>query len=259
VYGEVPSVVCVPVTVEGRDYSFVIDTGSSVTVYDSCFLPYLGKPVDVDCANMGAGSASLPMYRAPKARVGRLSLKTAEPVGCTDLSVVREAVRQVSGQEIYGILGMDFLRDYVMRIDFAQKSLRFLSPNEGREDWGQRFAIDYRAEGVPTVLARLSKDIEVPFLIDTGDASTGDLEAELFERLRAEGAVEITGHARCATGSGYRQTPEGRLDKLSMGPYLHEGLRLYKSHWNGLGLGYLARYTVTFDFPNAAVYLKPQQ
>lgn len=259
VYGETPSVICVPVTFHGRDYPFIIDTGSSVTIYDASLRPYLGEPVDSSLADMGAGSASLPLYPAPRARVGRLKLPTDQPVGCTDLSVVREAVRQVSGQEIYGILGMDFLRDYVLRIDLARQSLRFLPPKDRREDWGRRFDIDYRAAGVPTVLARLSEGIEVPFLLDTGDASTGDLEAELFERLHSQGAVEITGHARCATGSGYRQTPEGRLDRLALGPYRHDGLRLYKSHWNGLGLGYLAHYTVTFDFPNAAVYLKPKE
>jgi hypothetical protein len=258
VYGEPPSVISVPVTFHGRDYAFIIDTGSSLTVYDSFFKPHLGELVDTNTANMGAGKASLPLYHAPKARVGHLSLQSVTPVGCTDLSVVREAVRQVSGQEIYGIIGMDFLRNHVLRIDFEKKTLCFSSPGSGTgEDLGQRFDIDLHSEGVPTILAKLSKDIEVPFLLDTGDASTGDLEAELFERLRAEGAVEITGSARCATGSGYRETWEGRLNRLALGPYRHDGLRLYKSHWNGLGLGYLARYSVTFDFPNSAVYLKP--
>lgn len=258
VFNNPPSVIVVPVTVQGREYPFIIDTGASVTVYDTTFRPMLGKPVEMQVAGMGAGKTRLAMYRAPEASLGELSLPADGLVAAADLATVRDAVRQVSGQEVYGIIGMDFLKDYVLRIDFASKQLEVLKsePSCGG-DWGERFEIEYQREGVPAITATVSDGIEARFLVDTGDAGTGDLESQLFDRLCANGAIAITGTVQCATGSGYRQTPEGRLDRLALGPFRHDGLRLFKSHWNGLGLGYLSHYTVTFDFPQGAIYLKP--
>lgn len=256
VFGEPPTVIVVPITLGGAEYPFIVDTGSTVTVYDETLRPRLGQPVTTHIAGMGAGKARLQMFRAPEARLGKLELPTGGLVGCADLSAVRDVVRSLSGQEVYGILGMDFLKDYVLQIDFEEKRLAIIEPGASPRRWGQGFPIEYASGGIPVLAATLSNDVQARFLVDTGDAGTGDIEAELFERLRAQGSLVVTGLVQCATGSGYRETPEGRLDRLTLGPYRHEGLKLFQSHWNGLGLGYLSHYIVTFDFPNGILYLK---
>lgn len=253
-----PSLLIVPVEIEDRRYPFVIDTGSSLTLYDRSLKSLLGEPVESLPARTGSGRTTVDIHSAPEARLGPLPLDTGGRVGCMDLRPVRDAIYDATGRDIAGIIGMDFLRRQILRIECARGQVELLdAASEPRPEWGTALPIEYWGKGVPAVAAILPDGQSASFLLDTGDASIGDLQEELFDRLAEQGALARAGEVVCATGSGFRTAPEGVLDRFGLGPFQDERLRFYRSHWNGLGIGYLARYTVTFDFPRDRVYFSP--
>ena len=109
-----------PVKLKGKSYLFLLDTGASLNVFDSS-IP-LGKPNGVHRVQTPSGPVRLPHYAAPEASVGGLSLRTDDPVFAVDYS----KFRQVSGQEIYGMVGMPFLRQHVVQVDFDKGELLIL-------------------------------------------------------------------------------------------------------------------------------------
>jgi len=47
-----------------------------------------------------------------------------------------------------------------------------------------------------------------------------------------------------------------RTDNFSIGPFDYDGVIFGEGELNHLGMGFLARHIVTFDFPNSRLYLK---
>jgi len=59
------------------------------------------------------GEMEIKLCDSPKASLGRLSLPTNVPMAVLDL----KKARQGCGHDMYGILGMDFLKNHIVRID----------------------------------------------------------------------------------------------------------------------------------------------
>jgi hypothetical protein len=109
-----------PVMLQGKKYLFLVDTGATLNIFDTS-LP-LGKPKATAETAGPDGPITAPLFDAPDATVGCLSLFSLQPVYQMSLKGTREA----SGQEVYGVLGMDFLRHRVVRVDFDAGKLAFL-------------------------------------------------------------------------------------------------------------------------------------
>jgi len=243
-----------PVELNGKRYRFLIDTGASQTAFDLSLKDELGEPVDtIDVATAG-DDIRLPVFACPAATIGKLPLREAcaRVVGF-DLTAVREA----AGKDIRGIVGMDFLRHWVVRIN----------PDRGRVSLMS--SVDETTAGSAHKLTRvddiffLSADIPgwgpEKFLVDTGAVYTScDLETNLFEWLCHCQTVYGFGTVTYQAGSGRVSRRQGRLSQLTVGPFQHHGL-LCCAHarLNIIGLEYLCRHIATFDFPNETAYLRP--
>jgi hypothetical protein len=97
------------------------------------------------------------------------------------------------------------------------------------------------------------------FLVDTGNTGniSGDLREDLFQKLLKRGAIQKSGRNLREGASGTTVQTRGHLGALSVGPFRHRGLVFSAPcSENSLGLQYLARYVVTFDFPGGVMYLK---
>jgi hypothetical protein len=130
-----------PVTLKGKKYLFVVDTGANTNFYDRS-LP-LGRPRGEAMVAGADGPVSLPLYDSPDTSVGGLSLRSDRPVCGVDMRPFREA----SGYEVYGVIGMGFLRDHVIRIDFDGGKLTFLK--EAGKDPGLAVPITFSPRGGP--------------------------------------------------------------------------------------------------------------
>lgn len=244
--------VLVPVQIGGKEYPFVLDTGFTGSVFDASLRPHLGRRIDTKAIRDPFNNeVTLDLYDPPDARVGSLPMGK-HPVACHDLSQFREAF----GSDIRGVLGMEFLKDWIISIDFVEGRLDFLPPGTAKKpEWGESVPCAYDAKGMLQICATVGKDVETSFEVDTGDAGTGSLEEAFLTLLVDLHEARMIGHKRCLTASGLHSPQVTRLSHLAVGPFQHDNLRFASASRNDLGLGYFSRYRVTIDFPKQRLYL----
>ena len=135
------------VKVAEKDYSFVVDTGSTGTVFDAS--TRLGLPVGSVTGAGAEGKVEFKLFQPPDAKVGRIPLALVDAVCATDLKPLRE----VSGQDIRGILGMDFLGRHVVHIDMEKGELLLLESAPKRA--GVELPISWKPGSLPFVEAEI--------------------------------------------------------------------------------------------------------
>jgi hypothetical protein len=238
-----------PVQFGGKRHLFLLDTGATNTIYDSTFRARLGDPIDKVSVETSGGPVELPIFQAPEASVGKMSLRTQESVVCADL----KSVREVSGHQVMGVVGLDFLRQHRIRIDFDASKLQFLDSLE--EEPGVSIPLMHRryyfAKGsVPGQ--------EEEFMVDTGMGGYGSglLEVKLCERLMQARKIKNVSKDRFVAAAGNSEGHTLALNDFDLGPFTHRRLYFGTAPRSILGLGYLSRYIVTLDFPNQRMYLK---
>ena len=244
--------ILLPVTFKGKEYLFLLDTGSSHTVFDTSFKHELGE-VKIVKKGLTSGSPILAeFFNAPEALLGPLNLKESGEIACIDLNMFSS----VLGKKVSGIIGLNFLRKYVVQIDFDKGILSFLQPMEEQHpDWGIELAIKYDPLGWPRITGYILDDIEVDFVIDTGANSTGGLDSEIFKHTLSKKELK-TSEILFATASGVIRKREMRIKNLSIVSLNYADIIFDEANMSHLGLSFLSRHIVTFDFPNSRMYLK---
>lgn len=239
-----------PVTLKGKKHLFLVDTGTTLNVYDTS-LP-LGELKAEGTAEGADGPVTYSLFDPPDATVGYLSLSSLQPVCGTDLKQVREA----SGQDIYGILGMDFLRRHVVRIDFDAGKFAFLK--QAGNDPGVAVPLTFSPTQAPLISAEVAGWGREEFLVDTGWGmeNCGSLRRDLFRSLLDKKGLQVVGREHHLSANGVGQDRLGRAKGISAGGLNVPDPVFGEAGKNLLGLGYLSRYTVTFDFPRQTMYLK---
>lgn len=113
--------IIVPVHIDGRGpYSFVLDTGATLTCVDQSIASELELPEATGRIGFGAGiggSGRMTLVTTDSVRVGA-AIAEDLPVCALDLS----AIAQV-GIELDGLLGLNFLRPFRMAVDFEREIL----------------------------------------------------------------------------------------------------------------------------------------
>jgi hypothetical protein len=243
----------VPVTIKGRQYPFMVDTGASRTIYDTSLRHLLGSSRGRVNLKGVRGEASLERFGPPDAFVGSLPLPRIEPIYAADLSGFRES----SELEVRGMLGMDFLKHHIMRIDFDAHTLTF-DRSIGSEPGLSLPLHSNEMTDRPYVDAYVSGcDLPHPFQVDTGALGVDGLLAEnLYERLSRFGKVARLGQVWSLSHGHEGNVDYGKLACLKLGSFEHCGLAIEPARLCCLGLSFLSRYQVTFDFPAACLYLR---
>ena len=259
-----------PVQFDGEQL-FVLDTGSSKTIFDISLKDKLGKRIL--WPKKGKASHGKPItieyFQAPHAHLGSLCLKKCNKIGVLDLAPVSSG----AGQKVDGIIGMDFLKKYVVQIDFDNRTVSFIkSKKEGNifsflepaknshPEWGQPIAIRYEfLSGLPLVKATIDNNISVEFMIDTGFSSFYEchLKSDILQKIRPNIQSIVNGSSHTAAGEvSFASKKMAVVDKFSIGPFEYSDSIFLESNSSMLGLVFLSRHLVTFDFPNRKMYLK---
>jgi hypothetical protein len=185
--------------------------------------------------------------------LGTLPLKGVRKVFCHDFS----SVSQTSGEQILGVLGMDFLSEWIIQIDFDNGRFRLLPPETERHaDWGRKTQIVKDPQFRPCVIGRAGASTDVSWLIDTG-ANGMSVRPELFDRLVSNREIRLGVGFASVTGTGRLDGASGRLTQMDLEGFRHQQLRCDRARPSAIGLDYLARYTVTLDMPRATAYFRP--
>ena len=247
-----PDIPVVPVTIGKKQYKFFVDTGCTEAVIDEELAPLFRRaPVDVTLN----GQPGIPQYLLHDASVGESKLPLTGLAAATDLSLLRA----VSGHDVQGVIGMDFLKSYVVQIDFDAARLSLLKQIPRSPGASFRLAVDER--GVPLLFVEIEPDDEILFIVDTGSKGSAlTFSRHRFDELVSAGRLEVLGKPTPSTTfEGESKRRSGRLNAVKLSQFQHENISVAESDGNKLGIDLLSRYRVTFDFPNNRMYLKPGQ
>ena len=243
----------------GEELPFIVDTGSPVTFIDKTLKSKLGKCLDRGTLWMWGVKQPTAVYAAPKIYLGNVPLLTDTHVLTYDFKKLSAAV----GHPVKGILGTDCLKHYCVQMDFAAGKLRFLDP--ARVDaagLGRAYPLFFSSVGQEdTNLFRtfirhgsLVGGAGTNLLVDTGldidsALAPGFLQAQT--QHPEPGVIKKMGgttwYFRAGTWDG--ETYTNLVVKEAGSAVAGEGA-------NVLGLRFLARHQVTFDFPNRTLYLR---
>jgi hypothetical protein len=242
-------VLILPVDFQGKKYRFVLDTGASLTVYDRCFEAQLGQSTSAAQVKGPKGSKTVKLFRSPKAYLGKTGLQTSSPTFTLDLIKLRE----VSGEPIFGIIGMDFLAQKVIHIDFDKGKFYILRKRESLP--GKRFKISYK-RGIPHIRGDVPGHGPEDFSLDLGKiGGSGDLKGSILENLKKQKKARLAGHSLSETVSGTHAHSIFHVETFSLGEFTLANLLFDQAEMSILGTGLLSRFNVTLDFSNHEMYL----
>jgi predicted aspartyl protease len=246
----------VPVILGKTKYQFLLDTGSSSTSFDDRLRPLLRARTGVSRYWGVGGSVARRTFKAPAGAIGDAPLPQLDDVSCRDM----QAMMGNDAPRVDGILGVDALRDYVVRLDFNLRKISWL--RHVPTDAGTKLPF-VRSNGMPVIACSIERLGARDFVLDTGFNSQVALLTRDFNALIACGQLKPADMIAAKTSIGRFQLRVGVLEAAFVaGGHTHEGIVVGELPGNSiplgvLGLDYLSRYVVTLDFPQNCAYLKP--
>jgi hypothetical protein len=237
---------------QGEDWLFALDTGSPATVLDKSLEPKLGKPIGTkNSVYEWHGKRTFNVYASPDLFLSGTKLLTGS-------NVLTDDFYKLAGTNVpvfKGILGRDCLRHYCFQLDFAAGKLRFLQSDQLKEEELGR--------PIPLLLSPAGVSIQETFMetddaqigVDTGNYDDGALGSREF-RQAVDNQDDIFIRQWKAPGGLLNRV--GYFDNGVFGGERYTDLLLMENPngRNYIGLRFLARHLVTFDFPNQRLYLK---
>lgn len=242
--------VLVPVNLRGQSVWFAIDTGIDVSVVDTSLRQELGGRGFADKLDFLDKFGDTRLFTSFPASLGNIRLDGRGPFACHDLRMLS----QVCGRRISGVLGMQFLSNYVLELDFAGEELRVVSGGAVvAQQAATQMVMGFNDIGIPFVKGRVGKHgSSHRFFIDTGMNISGTLRGDLFDAADQENAAETL----FSTLAGEERGRKARISLLEFGERQYRGLVCGRARGSCLGVGFLKRHdVVTFDFPSARMYL----
>lgn len=238
----------------GERLVFAVDTGCYVTILDKSLEPMLGKPAGRRRIRYGwFEHVSANKYKSPKLFLGETELLLGDHVLTDDL-------KQKIGSPVAGILGMDCLSHYCVQLDFESRTIRFFDPDHlNNQGLGKAFPLSNYFWDLSTRADAFGFH-NLRFFPDTGDYEDGALKPKLWkQQLRGKTPAK----------PGEIENMKGKLQRKIFLPEMVYGGETYTNvvmkdcfvgntaNGNMIGLRFLTRNLVTFNFPKQTMYLKP--
>ena len=262
----------VPVRIEdNRPYvSVKVNGGKSVRLlFDSgCHMTYFREKIATKLKlkpteKMRVGNDFVDVVEGVTLEVGKASF--APPRVGIDL---HDSFRMLSPFED-GILGADFLQNYVVELDYRKGKMRLRDPFRYKYTGPGDYLLIRLLHGTPILDARIidgaGRSITASFLIDTGFTGTLSLEEELWKGKGVKDSLGRTLSGSVAGFKGRRPTEVGELNGFQLGHYYFpEPRTLFRepqsepAGFSGLiGGNILRRFTVIFHYGRQQLILIP--
>jgi len=206
-----------------RPLSFVFDTGDKVGIVDTDVANELGLKLEGQVHIGGAGAGQLPGSMVKDANWTLDGLNEfSQPVRLA-LPLARLAAR--FGQDFDGIIGSDFIRQFVVEVDYQQRVLKLYDKDKFvYSGGGESVPVQLNSQGHPIlegVVAPIDGEpIRGKFVLDLGSGGSLSLMSPVVSehRLLANGLKTIK--AIGVGGAGGRVTGQiGRVKSLQIGKY----------------------------------------
>lgn len=253
---------------------FVLDTGDRFALIDLQVAQSLGLELQGEIAVGGAGNDSLPgrFVHAGSFRLVGLD-GFSQPLF---LALPLDSLAPACGHAFSGILGYDFLLQFVVEIDYAKRRLTL----HDRESFQppatlESLPLAFDSESHPTVHARVRtkgrEPLEGVFVLDTGATDVMTLHAPFVERERLlPSAAASMPRAVVQGAGGTSEGVLGRLEELALGSFrIADPLAVFSTATGGahasaeasgtIGGGLLRRFRVFLDYGRARILLEPNE
>ena len=250
---------------DGEEVPMIVDTGAPGILLDKSLAPKLGARLGRTTILSFVGKQSVGVYAAPRLPLGGVPLMTGSNVIVCDL----EELVPRSAFPVRGILGMDCLCHYCLQLDFEAGKIRFLNFGHlASAELGKAFPLQLAANGE-------DPDAEIKPKIQHAGLLGGKCTSVVVDTGNNEdGMAERRAIQENAAGS-YSGNEWKRLKHfLAVEGMVRRDVGLPGCVWDGntytdiavgggpgdapnwIGLRFLARHLVTYDFPNRTMYLK---
>jgi len=243
--------ILLPVSIMGREYQFVLSTAAVRTVVDTRLRQTLGDPIGRRSDATIDGELEYAEYEPVPMKIGNGEFTAARELVCSDLA----QIRAMTGHDIYGLVGLDYLRGRIIEIDFDAGKFRVVASVEPAEGSSSRILV--RTENGHAATFSIPGLARQPFVIDTAVTSPVSITALAVDALIESGLVTDIERMEyvAMTGKVFRQT--GRLRSFTFNDWELHDVRFMESARESVGLGYLARFRVTLDYQKGVIYLSP--
>ncbi len=245
-------------------YTFIFDTGG-VNVVTPTTAKALGVEAKGNFEARGAGEGSMEagFTNIDELRVGDAVLKK-------QVFVVfpLDAMANVEGIDMPGMVGFETFRRFVTRIDYGAKTLTLIDPKAfDPKDAGTPVPFKFN-EHIPEVQGTF-EGIPATFDIDTGSRAELTITKPFAEKndLRARHPKGIDGVEGWGVGGPSRgyitRGASLKLGSVEVKDFVASMITQDKGAFAGddysgnIGSGILKRFVVTFDYDNKVMYLKP--
>lgn len=245
-------------------FHFVLDTGAGLCLVTPAVASDAGIVATAERTGIGAaGTVSLRLGVAESLAVGDANVSGLR-IGVTDeLGRIGNAV----GAAIDGAIGYEFLRDYCVTLDYAERTMSLSGASKATDAASEpspvRFRLAHPAKPLILIDAFVNESGPFSFALDTGASATTispDLASTL--RLTTTPIPSITG------GGGAIAASATRLRSLRVGPRsvsevdvavtgaLDRIAGAIGQKLDGiLGFNFLKHYRVVLDYPNESLLL----
>jgi hypothetical protein len=242
-----------PVTIDGKKHLFVLDTGASSTVVDRALLS--STPRRRETIEDAAGKdVVVESFDTPQGSIGKFGLKeSVKEVFAHDFSMLRK----ISDHEIRGFVGLDFLKNHVVHINIDRGEVVFLKKADP-QSLGEAIPIDYNEARLPQIRIDVPGLGKSRFVIDTGlcGMGCGGTDEIRGRMMIEEGHFRTVGTSLFESISGIHRQPIIQGAEIKLGSFKVRNPQFDVGGANLLGLGFISRFNITFDFPNKRVYLQ---
>jgi hypothetical protein len=247
----------------GQELPFVVDTGCPKTILDKSLEPELGKQLGVITIWTLGGKRRAGLYAAPKLYLESAPLTIDSNIITCDLKKITSHAHH----SVMGFLGMDCLKNYCIQLDFESGKIRLLDPDHmSAAGLGKAFPLEFFTgpgdHGFQPFISHvgLLGGKSTNTIIDTGMNSDGAVERSMIQ-VHSSGSysgnfLKRIKHFAAVEGLVNRgvDLPECVWDGNTYTNISVGGAPSDAPSW--IGLRFLARHLVTFNFPKAVMYLK---
>ena len=244
---------------DGKPRLFLVDTGTPANLIDRAVAREL-KLTPTTATNEGVTFD----YVTPPFNLGPDVLPLSIlPFDLSDLSFARQSI-----PELAGILGLNFLFNFTVRLDYPNQRMDLLLGSAAGTSFEPKDSVRLPLK----ILDRkycVEADLDghtAPFILDTGAENLFSRSPDLVKSLKPR-AVLSGAHTIVATDSGLETKAADnrmlRLHRFRLGeitldkPVIEQTLVDTRHPCNGLGNHFLERFHVVIDFPAHLLYLTP--
>ena len=206
-----------------RPLSFVLDTGDRVGIVDIDVAKELGLKLQGQVQIGGAGSSTLPgstvedaTWTLPGLEGFSQPLRLAIPLGRLEARF---------GHDFDGIIGADFIKQFVVEVDYPARVIRLHDKNQFRYDGsGESVPMQLNSQGHPIIEADVTpigtEPIKGKFVLDLGAGSALALHSPFVSEHNLLNSKLKTIRSIGAGGAGGQVTGRvGRVTELKIGSY----------------------------------------